>query len=117
VVEVEPDPTPATKPAAPQPPPLPSLPEPQRGWLQIVKLAGDAEGGWATGNFETERNRVSVDTHNVAEFVLDQTRLAVRWDRRVVLRINGRPAELIRKEDPIIHFRQSPGGAWEVVRH
>ncbi len=114
--DAEPDPPPATQPAAPAEPPLDSFPEPQRGWLQIVRLAPGAEGGWATGRFETDRNRVCVETQNVAEFMLDQTRLDVRWDRRVVLRINDRPAELIRKQDPLIHFRQSPGGAWEVVR-
>ncbi len=107
---------PATQPTEPMAPSFDSVAEPQRGWLQIVRLAPGAEGGWATGRFETDHNRVCVETQNVVEFVLDQTRLEVRWDRRVVLRINGRPAELIRKKDPAIHFRRSPGGAWEVVR-
>jgi len=113
----EPGPPPATQPATPAEPPLDSFPEPQRGWLQIVRLAPGTEGGWATGRVETDRNRVCVETQNVTEFVLDQTRLNVRWDRRVILRINGRPAELLRKKDPAIHFQQSPGGAWEVVPH
>lgn len=115
-VNAEPGPPPATRPTAPAEPPLELFPEPQRGWLQIVRLAPGAEGGWATGRFETDRNRVCVETQNVAEFVLDQTRLNVRWDRRVILRINGRPAELLRKKNSAIHFRQSPGGAWELVR-
>ncbi len=114
-----PDTPPATAPAAETPPapklPLPVLPPPQTGWLRIVKLDPDVDGGWATGDVDRRRNKIIIDTHNVAEFTIDLSALGVRWDRRVILRINDRSAELRRKETPIAHFRQSPAGAWEVV--
>jgi len=90
---------------------------PQTGWLRIVKLNPDAAGGWATGDVDRARNKILVTTHDVGEFALDQSALGVRWDRRVILRINTRSVELKKKNEPIIHFRQSRAGVWEVVRH
>ena len=91
------------------------LDDQQKGWLRIEKLQPDVEGGWATGDFDEKRNRISLVTQNVVEFSVDRRELPIRWDRRVLLRINAQSMELARKDRPKIRFRQSPSGAWDIV--
>jgi hypothetical protein len=108
-----------TQPAADPPPPTPPPPipmPPQTGWLRIIKLNPGAAGGWATGDVDRPRNKIIISTHDVGEFALDQSALGVRWDRRVILRINNRSVELRKKSDPMIYFRQTRAGVWEVIR-
>jgi len=87
----------------------------QRGWLRIEKLQPGVEGGWATGDVDTRRNRITLITQNVTEFSFDHREIPIRWDRRVLLRINAQSMELARKDRPKIRFRQSPSGAWDIV--
>jgi hypothetical protein len=87
----------------------------QKGWLRIEKLQPDVAGGWATGDVDTKRNRITLITHNVTEFSFDRREIPIRWDRRVLLRINAQSMELARKDRAVIRFRQSPTGAWDIV--
>jgi len=106
---------PATAPTPPTATAPVVLEDQQTGWLRIEKLQPDVEGGWATGDADEKRNRISIVTQNVVEFSVDRRELPIRWDRRVLLRINAQSMELARKDRPRIRFRQSPSGAWDIV--
>ncbi len=80
-------------------------------WLGVDRIAEDADGAWATGGVFAG-NRVVIRTENVAQFRIELDRLPVDWDRRVVLRIDGRPSELTRKHYPTLTLRRSPTGGW-----
>jgi hypothetical protein len=80
-------------------------------WLAIDRIAEGADGAWATGGVFAE-NRVVIRTENVARFRVHLDRLPVNWDRRVVLRIDGRPSELTRKHYPTLTLQRSPTGGW-----
>ncbi len=84
-------------------------------WLIVEKLRKDAAGGWATGNFIAEANKIVIDTDGVERFVLHLDRIELDWTRRVVLRIDGANSELTRKRYPTLRLQRSPGGAWSAV--
>jgi len=118
-------PRPASQPAASQPISQPDpnfvsvrvrqVTDPQDGWLLIEAIGEGAPGAWATGRFIPDR-RIEIETENVEQFSIDISRMAINWDRRVVLRINGRASELTRKRHPVVHLKQDATGAWNVVK-
>src|SRR5262245_43355836 len=67
----------AAAPSPPEKPPqLPTrvdIPVPNEDpdrWLSVQKVADKAKGGWATGSFDSDRNKLSVHTSDVEEFAL-----------------------------------------------
>lgn len=120
-----------TEPAAPPSPPeqsdtppenhhrvtvrIRSLADPQRGWLRIESIRDSAVGAWATGSFLQHDNKIVIETENVEQFSINLSKLRLNWNRRVVLRIDGRSSELMRKRRPVVHLRRSPAGSWDVV--
>ena len=113
-----------TEPAAPPSPPengdrvvvrIRSLADPQRGWLRIEDIRDSAAGAWATGLLLQHDNKIVIETENVEQFSINLSKLRLNWNRRVVLRIDGRSSELMRKRRPVVHLRRSPAGSWDVV--
>jgi hypothetical protein len=92
-----------------------ALPDSGEKWLRVEELADDSPGGWATGQFVPELNKLIIETDGVRQFVIAADRVDLDWDRRVVLRINGSNSELTRKHFPTIRLRQTVGGDWRPV--
>ena len=122
VAEPTPPPEPAPESIAKEPPDhnrvevrVQRVTDPQHGWLRIEAIREGAPGAWATGRFIPD-NRIEIETEAVSEFSLDVSDLHINWDRRVVLKIDGRASELIRKKSPVIHLQQDQTGAWNVVK-
>lgn len=83
-------------------------------WLQVVKIRGEAKGGWATGDFDREKNKLTIRTHDVAAFTVDTGLIPIEWKRVVILRIDGTNSELRRREHSTIRFEIGDGGEWVV---
>ena len=83
-------------------------------WLFVQKVAGKAKGGWATGSFDADRNKLSVQTSDVAEFALDTSRVKINWKKLVVLSIDSKNSELRKRDFDILHFTRTPHGEWIV---
>ena len=83
-------------------------------WLFVEKVAGKAKGGWATGSFDEERNKLSITTSEVEEFAVDTSRIKIDWKKLVVLSIDGKNSELRKREYETLHFRRQPHGEWAV---
>ncbi len=104
----------------PEPPDVPEayeelLNEDRPRWLVVEKLREGKEGGWATGHFVEEANKIVIDTDGVERFTLHLDRLELNWTLRVVLRIDGSNSELTRKHYPTLRLRRTSGGSWEPV--
>lgn len=82
----------------------------------MEKVAEDAPGGWATGRFIGDENKLVIDTENVARFSADLTQMGIDWSRRVVLRIDGTSYELSHDNYPTLRLQRTPGGNWDRVR-
>lgn len=104
----------STAEAMPQIGDLPREDENER-WLWVEAIREGADGGWATGSFDPARNRIRVSTEKIRGFAIDVSRIAIDWERLVVLRINGLTSELRKREDSVLHFIKGDGGRWEVV--
>ena len=114
---------PASKPDAALPAPPASIPtrveipipiDDSDRWLFVQKVADKAKGGWATGSFDADRNKLSIATSDVAEFALDTSRVAIDWKKLVVLSIDGKNSELRKRDYDILHFTRTPHGEWTV---
>lgn len=84
------------------------------GWLTVTDIADGAEGGWATGDFDEERNRLVIDTENVTGFAVDMSRVPVDWGKLVVLRLDGRNSELRKRDAAVYQFVIDAEGRWVV---
>ena len=84
-------------------------------WLRVETVAKDAEGGVATGSFDPVGNQIRIHTRDVKGFSLDTGRLAIDWDRLVVIRINGAGSELRKRDYDVLHFVRDKHGRWEVA--
>lgn len=84
-------------------------------WLTVEAIHGDAPGAWATGSFLAKRNRIVINTEGVARFSIDMPRLPVRWDKLVVIRIDGRNSELVQRDQAIYRFVLDDHGSWVVL--
>jgi hypothetical protein len=110
---VEPEPTP--------PDPLPARVEigvetvdPDQ-WLFVEGIRDGVPGGWATGSFDPERNKLSIRTHDLRGFAVDVARIPIRWEKLVILSIDGRNSELRRRDFTLLHFRLDEHGQWVVA--
>ncbi len=84
-------------------------------WLTVDEIRDDAPGAWATGSFLAERNRIVIETVGVARFSIDMPRVPVRWDKLVVIRIDGRNSELVKRDQAIYRFVLDDHGHWVVL--
>ncbi len=88
--------------------------EPDR-WLFVEAVKKDAVGGWATGSFDAGRNKLDIRTHDVRAFAIDVGRIPIRWERLVILSINGLKSELCRRDYALLHFALDDHGQWVVI--
>ncbi len=84
-------------------------------WLTVDEIRDDAPGAWATASFLAARNRIVIETERVARFSIDMPRVPVRWDKLVVIRIDGRNSELVKREQAIYRFALDEHGHWVVL--
>ena len=95
--------------------PLPDDPDAADRWLFVEKTKDDTPGGWAAGAFDRERNKLEVRTRDVRQFAIDVERIAIDWQRLVVISIDGKNSELRRRETTLLHFRLDDHGQWVVT--
>ena len=72
-------------------------------------------GGWATGAFDRQKNKLDVRTSDVRQFAIDVERIAIDWQRLVVISIDGKNSELRKRDVSLLHFRLDDHGQWVVV--
>ena len=84
-------------------------------WLHVEKAREGSKGGYATGDFDRARNKISIVTTDVERFAIDTTAIRVNWRKPVVLNINGANSELRQREGPRVVFELSPNAGWIVV--
>ncbi len=104
---------------APRPPPRrlaigPEAADADR-WLWVEAIDTDARGGWATGSFDPDRNKLELETYNARAFAVDVSRIPIRWDTLVIIGIDGRNSELRRRDYAVLHFARNDHGEWVVV--
>lgn len=99
------------------PPPiqLPDDPDAANRWLFVEKTKDGAPGGWATGSFDREKNKLEIRTRDVRQFAIDVQRIAIDWQSLVVIGIDGKNSELRRREVTLLHFRLDDHGQWVVT--
>lgn len=113
--------TPATPKPAPDAKPARSLsiavPDPAEAdrWLHVVRVREGAAGGVATGDFDPQRNKITIATTGVLEFRMDTDLISIDWSRPVVLRIDGYNSQLLPREEKRLTFRVNETGDWSLV--
>ncbi len=90
------------------------LSDPNR-WLVVQRVREGKRGAWATGDFDAERNKLTIKTHDVQQFALHLSRININWERLVILGINGRNSELKKRDYSPIHVARDDHGQWVVV--
>lgn len=85
------------------------------GWLTVDGIRDQAPGAWATGSYIAARNRIVIETQGVARFSIDMSRVPVRWDKLVVIRIDGRNSELVKRKQTIYRFALDEHRHWVVL--
>ncbi len=88
--------------------------DPER-WLSVESVRDGAAGAWATGDFDADRNKLDIRTRDVERFAVDTGRVAIDWERPVILGINGRNSELRRRDFRVYHFVRDDHGSWIVL--
>lgn len=104
-----------TSPAADAPKPLPPEPDDGTRWLFAEAASDNSKGGWIEGSFDASKNKIEIRTKDTARFRIDTSRMGINWDKLVVMNIDGKGAELRRRENPIIQFEHDGAGHWKVV--
>ena len=94
---------------------IPVLADESDRWIFVEKARRGTSGAWVTGQFDPQRNRLAIRTHDVERFAVDTSRININWDRLVVLRLNGSNSELRHREHPVLHFALDDHGAWVVL--
>ena len=84
-------------------------------WLWVEKGRDGADGAWATGSFDSKRNKLSIKARDVRRFTIDVARIPIDWERLVILSINGRNSELRRRNHTLLHFVLDEYGRWTVA--
>ncbi len=84
-------------------------------WLNVTELRAATPGGWATGDFDSTRNKIDIRTRDVAGFTIDVGRIPINWERKVILGIDGRNTELRRRDYTLIRFRNTRDRGWTVI--
>jgi len=115
-------PTEQTKPAVPEPAPaedtpihIPSHHADQSRWLWVEEHRDAAPGAWATASFDRKRNKIIIQTEDVERFAIDVSKIAVDWERLVILRLDGTNSELRRRDHNILHFARDRHNQWTVL--
>jgi hypothetical protein len=101
--------------APPPPIPLPDDPDAADRWLFVEKAKDGSPGGWATGAFDRQKNKLDIHTRDVRQFAIDVERIAIDWQRLVVLSIDGKNSELRKRDVSLLHFRLDDHGQWVVM--
>lgn len=83
-------------------------------WLRVLAIQEGVEGAWATGSFDVQRNKLTIETKGVQRFVIDAERVDVNWRKLVIIRIDGHNSELRKRDDPSYRFVRDKYGAWVV---
>jgi len=107
--------SPAITEAPPPRIPLPDDPDAADRWLFVEKAKDDAPGGWATAAFDRQKNKLDVRTRDVRQFAIDMERIAIDWQRLVVIGIDGKNSELRKRDVSLLHFRLDDHGQWVVM--
>lgn len=94
---------------------LPVVIPPNASWVAVVAFEADAPGGWVTGDFDAERNKIEIRTHGVSRFAMDLGRLPIDWSRKVILGINGRNSELVKRDYNVYQVGRDESGGWSVI--
>lgn len=102
------------RPAAPPQPIVIDADDPSR-WVFAEQLAPNTDGGFVTGSFDPKRNKIEIQTKDVRQFAVDTSRIPINWEKLVVIGIDGRNAELKRRDEDILHFRRESTGHWVVI--
>ncbi len=84
-------------------------------WLWVEKTRNGAPGGWATGSFDPKRNKLTIHTRDVEQFAIEVRRVPIDWERLVVIGINGRNAELRKRDYSVLRFARDRHGQWVVI--
>jgi len=84
-------------------------------WLFVETVRDGARGGWATGDFNKERNKLIIRTKDVDQFSIDTSRVRINWERLVILGIDGRNSELRKRDFAVYHFQRDRHGRWVVI--
>lgn len=101
-------------PSAPAEPIVINAEDPNR-WVFAEQLAPGTQGGFVTGSFSAERNKIEIQTKDVRQFAVDTSRIPINWEKLVVIGIDGRNAELKRRNEDVLHFRRESTGHWVVI--
>jgi hypothetical protein len=83
-------------------------------WLFVEQVKAGAQGAWASGSFDVERNRLTIRTNDVRRFRVAVSRIEIDWTRPVVLRLDGVNSELRRRPHADYHFFRDDHGLWVV---
>ena len=84
-------------------------------WLVVTKARANSDGGWATASFDQDRNKLIIKTRDVQRFTIDTGRIAINWERLVVLSLDGRNSELRQRDVDVLHFFRDQHGQWIVA--
>lgn len=84
-------------------------------WLSVKRAVDPGTGTWGKGDFDAERNKISVVTKNVAEFTIDTNRIPIDWSRLVIISIDGIAAELRPRDYSPLVFKREGYSSWSVV--
>jgi hypothetical protein len=97
------------------PPSMPLNLRHQAHWLAVEEIGPDSDGGWATGSFDSDRNKIDVTTDDVDRFSIDMTQVPVDWNRIVIIGIDGVNTELKKRNYNVYHFARNASGQWIVT--
>ena len=84
-------------------------------WLRAEQIRKDVDGGWVSGDFLPERNKIEIHTRDVTQFSIDVGKLPIEWGRLVVVGIDGRNSELRQRDFDVYHIARDEKGKWVVL--
>ena len=84
-------------------------------WLRAEQLGKDVDGGWVSGDFLPDRNKIDIHTRDVTQFSIDVGKLPIDWGRLVVVGIDGRNSELRQRDFDVYHIARDAKGKWVVL--
>jgi len=86
----------------------------QPGWLKILLLTDENLIATAKGTFP-EKNRICVETENVALLSIHISHLPLAEGKRIVLHIDDHGIELARTARKFVVLERRPTGLWKTV--
>lgn len=85
-----------------------------RRWLFVDEVTPGERGGYATGDFLPERNKLVIDIKNVEAFTVDTAKIRINWERPVIFSLNSKNSELVKRDTARMNFIRNSYGAWVV---